>query len=159
MVPISCTNVQRLAEAEKQTNEYKEKIDFWNKHLTYHITTRDNDNDITAVPDWNWQSIDEHYAKLDEDFKKVIGNNGVTKVDDNNTDETPDIFDSYINMEVGIPRGSYGELSHETVKQRVIDDDGKPLGVWTSNQINDRRLYEVNYLDGTVKTLAANVIA
>ena len=36
--------------------------------------------------------------------------------------------------------------------------NGKPLGVGTSNPITDTRLYEVWYLDGTVKNLAANVI-
>ena len=41
----------------------------------------------------------------------------------------------------------------------MIDDYWKPLGIGTSNPITNTRIYEVDYLDGTVKTLAANVIA
>ena len=69
------------------------------------------------------------------------------------------MFDSYINMEVVIPRGNDGELYHATVKQRAIDDDGKLLGVETFNPITDTRIYEVDYLAGTVENIAANVIS
>ena len=62
---------------------------------------------------------------------------------DNNMVEMPDMFDSYINMEVGLPRGNDGEIYHAMVKRRVIDDYGKPLGVETSNPITDTRIYEV----------------
>ena len=41
----------------------------------------------------------------------------------------------------------------------MIDDDGKPLVVGTSTPITDKRLFAVDYLDGTVETLAENVIA
>ena len=40
----------------------------------------------------------------------------------------------------------------------MIDDDGKPLVVGTSTPITDKRLFAVDYLDGTVETLAANFI-
>ena len=73
--------------------------------------------------------------------------------------KTPEIFDSYINIEVGIPRVNYDELCHATVKRRAIDDDWKPLGVGTYNPITDTRLYGVYYIDLTVETLAANVIS
>ena len=69
------------------------------------------------------------------------------------------MFDLYINMEVGLPRGNDGELYHATVKRRTLDDDGKPLGVETPKLITDTRLYEVLYLAGMVKTVAENVIA
>ena len=65
------------------------------------------------------------------------------EVNENNTVNTPEMFDSYINMEVGLPRGNDGEIYPETVKWHVIDDDGKPLGVETSNPITDTIIYEV----------------
>ena len=104
-------------------------------------------------------SIDEHDPKFDGVFKKVINNNGVPEADDNNASETPGMFDLYINMEVGLPKGNDGEIYHETFKRRAINDDRKPLGVGTHNPITDIRLYKVVYLDKTVKTLAANVIS
>ena len=42
---------------------------------------------------------------------------------DNNMVEMPDMFDSYINMEVGLPRGNDGEIYHAMVKGREIYDD------------------------------------
>ena len=36
-----------------------------------------------------------------------------------------------------------GQLVHATVKRRVVDDDGKPLGITSNNPITDTRLYEV----------------
>ena len=134
-------------------------MEVFDKHLTDCITTRDKENDITDVPDWNSLSIDEHDTNFDGEFKKVISNDGVTEADDNNAVKTPEMFDSYINMEVGLPMGNAGERYHATFKRCAIDDDGKPLGVGTYKPITDTRLYEVGYLDGTVENLSANVIA
>ena len=64
--PISCADVHYLAEAFKKTNEYKEQMEVFDKHLTDCITERDNENDITDMPDWNWLSIDEQDPKFDE---------------------------------------------------------------------------------------------
>ena len=86
------------------------------KHLTDRITARDKEQDITDVPDWIILSIDEYYPKFDEQFKKLIRNYGVIEAEDNNAVDMPEMFDSYINMEVGLPRGNDGELYHETVK-------------------------------------------
>ena len=83
----------------------------------------------------------------------------VPEADDNNEVKTPEMFDSYINRDFGIPRGNDGELYRATVKWRATDDDGKPLWVETYNTITDTRFYKVEYLDGAVKTLAANVIS
>ena len=89
----------------------------------------------------------------------MISEDGVPEDDDNNAVETPEMFNSYINMEVGLPRGIDGELYHATFKRRAINYYRKMLGFETSNQITDKTLYEEDYFDGTVKILAANVIA
>ena len=70
-----------------------------------------------------------------------------------------EMFYSYINMEIILTKGNDGEPYHATVKRCAIEDDGKPLSVETSNPITDTRLYELDYIDGTVKILAANVIS
>ena len=125
--PISCTKVQRIKESEKHTNTYKVKMKLINNHLTDHITARDKENDITNVPDWNQLSIAEQNPKFDEYFNKVVSNDGVTEANDSNAVKTPDIFDSYIKMEVGLPRGNVGELHHATVKRRALNYDGNLL--------------------------------
>ena len=88
----------------------------------------------------------------------MISNDGVSKADDNHEVEFPEMFDSYINMEFILPRVNDGELYHATIKVRAINDDGKPLGVETYNPITGTRPYEVEYIDGTVKTVGTNVI-
>ena len=81
------------------------------------------------MPYWNRLSIDEHDPKFDEYFKKVISNDGVPDANDNNAVETTEMFDSYIKMEVGLPRGNDGKLYHAMVKRCAIYDDGNQLGV------------------------------
>ena len=62
-------------------------------------------------------------------------------------------------MVIVLPRGLDGELYHVKVKPCEVDRDGIPVGVETSNPITDKRLYDLEYLNDTIKTLAANIIA
>ena len=118
-------------------------MEVFDNHLNDCITPRNKENSITNMSDWNRMSIDEHNPKFDEEFKKVISGNVVPEANDSNVVDTHEIFDLYINMEDGLPRGYDGEIHHSTVKQRVINDDRKPLDIGTSNPITDTRLYEV----------------
>ena len=120
------------------------------QHLNDCITARDKENYITNVPDCNWLSIDENDPKFDEEFKKVIINDGVSEANDNNVVDMPEMFDSYINMEVGLPRVNDVELYHATLKWRAINYDSKALVIEISNPITDTSLYEVEYLDELV---------
>ena len=131
----------------------------FDNNLTDSITAMDRENNITDLTVWNRLYIIEHDTKFGEEFKKAIDDNGVPVTGDNNAVNMSEVFDSYINKEVGLLRGNDGELYHATVKRREIDDYGKPLGVGTSKLITDTSVYEVEYLDGTVETLSANVIA
>ena len=69
------------------------------------------------------------------------------------------VQDEYVNMEVGIPRGPDGELENAKVKRRALDVDGMPIGRESNNPVLDTRAYEVQYSDGTVEILPANLIA
>ena len=55
----------------------------------------------------------------------MLSENGVPYFNDNNSVKAPEMFDLYINMEVGLPRVNEGELYHVTVKLRAINDNGK----------------------------------
>ena len=68
----------------------------FDRHMTDRITVRDKDNYITNVQDCNRLSIDEQNPKFDEEFKKVIIDDGVPDADNNNVVDTPEMFDSYI---------------------------------------------------------------
>ena len=62
---------------------------------------------------------------------------------DHNTEQTPEMFDSYIDMEVALPRRLYGGLFNSKVKRRAMGRDINPIGKETKNPITDTRLYEV----------------
>ena len=61
---------------------------------------------------------------FDEEFKKVIDDNDVPHAD---TTYDPETFDTYIGMEIGLPRGDDGSVEHATVKRRKLNDGGDPI--------------------------------
>ena len=62
-------------------------------------------------------------------------------------------------MEIGVPRGLDVKIYHAKIKRHSVDRDEIPFGVENFNPITDTRIYDVEYIDGTIKNLAANVIA
>ena len=62
-------------------------------------------------------------------------------------------------MEIGLPRGDDNQLMHAIVKKRKIDENGKSIGAANNNPILDTRLYEVEFIDGTIEAITANTIA
>ena len=67
--------------------------------------------------------------------------------------------DNYLNMELGLPRGDDDHITHATVKRRKLDEKGTQVGTENNNLLLDTRVYEVEFIDGTMEALAANVIA
>ena len=62
-------------------------------------------------------------------------------------------------MEVALPRRLYVGLFHAKVKWRAVDRDKNPISKETNKPITDTRCYKVEYIDGTIEIMAANVIA
>ena len=56
-------------------------------------------------------------------------------------------------------RGDAGEMIHATVRKRIRDDEGNPVGKAHKNPLLDSRKYKVEYADGQVDELTANIIA
>ena len=72
---------------------------------------------------------------------------------------TPEVLDdTYLNMEIALPRDSDGP-EFARVTKRLRDANGIPIGTANDNPILDSRLYEVEYIDGHKASLAANAIA
>ena len=117
---------------------------------------KDQDIDTMDVPQWNHLSMDEDDPEFLDEVEKVIQDDGAPEVDGTSLEQQED---SYVNMEIRLPKGSKGELLHATVKWRVLDEDRKPVGTGSVNPITDTRLYEVEFIDGSTKVMAANVIA
>jgi hypothetical protein len=85
-----------------------------------------------------------------------VNDPGISEAD---KDFTPDVFDdTYLNMELAIPRDSDGP-EFVRVTKRLKDKDGLPIGRANNNPILNTRMYEVEYPGGHKASLVANAIA
>ena len=155
---ISCTTVQRLSESEQATDDWIERMKNYDAKVKEQINTigQDLSHKIVNIEEWNKLSTESIDQEFIDEFNKVIDDKTLPNMDDLTIDN---YNDEYINMEIGLPRGDDNELMHATVKRRKTDDDGNNIGSKNNNPILDSRLYEVEFIDGTVEALTANVIA
>lgn len=155
---VSCVTVQRLTNLEQQTDKWKNEMQKYDVAIEKRFDTSSSKADkyYGEAPVWNRLTTSDVDEEFIDEFNKVISDSNVKEVDE---EPTPDAFDPYVSMEIGLPRGADDELQHAHVKKRVVDDDGKPVGVANNNPLLDSRMYEVEFLDGSTETLAANIIA
>ena len=93
------------------------------------------------------------------EYNRIINAENLPNVDDDDKEFNLGGKDTYINMEIGLPRGEDGALEHATVKRRKLDDEGNPIGKSNANIILDSREYEVEFLNGELEVFTANTIA
>ena len=136
--------------------EQKLKATFEAKTADLTMTLRNVDSQFSIDPE---NEDPEFY----EDFTRVIDNDQIKHAAEGNADEasTKEVTSDppYVGMEMAIARGSEGKMMHATVRKRVRDEDGQPVGIAHTNPMLDSRRYEVEYLDGHVEELTANLIA
>jgi len=70
---------------------------------------------------------------------------------------TADAYDNYLSARVRLERGNSQFTG--TVKKRAQDASANPIGVANNNPLLDTREYGVEFPDGSVDVLSANVIA
>ena len=159
---ISTGNVQRLTQAEQLTDEFKDRMVNYTTNLHKRLEVKDMIINNPDVPAWNTLSLDAMDKEFTEELHQSINDNAADREngDSQNGDNGNDsLFDGYIDMEVGLPRGDDDAIHHAVVKRRAVDVDGIPVGVAHNNPLLDTRQYKVEYYDGTTETLSANVIA
>ena len=67
------------------------------------------------------------------------------------------MYDNYVNTEMTLDQeGDRPEFAR--VKKRPKETNGRPIGVANDNPILDSRMYEVEYRNGYVAEMAANLI-
>ena len=155
---IARTTVQRVTSLEMQATHMKERTQAFDE--TMKVKIKDSEHIIleggkTQPYDWNDHPFDED-PDFTEEFHEVISNNELKEADDN---FTPDVYNSYLNMELAIPQGDSLEPRLTRVTKRLKDANGLPIGLANENPILDTRMYKVEYLDGERASLAANNIA
>ena len=156
-IPVSSTTVQRITNAECLQPEWIERFNKFNTTINKRLDPLNHDNvkEMTTQPDWNRLSLNDEDNDFVEEFNRVISDNTIPEQDD----YTEDTFDGYLKMEIGLPRGDDDELHHAKVKRRAVDEDGRPVGKSNKNPLLDTRQYEVEFHDGTIEILSANIIA
>ena len=79
-----------------------------NTFLNNRLDAKDVYINIVSVPDWNQLSLDQLNPKRYDEFQKVISDDDIPHDDEEKPKEepthTPKMFDSYIDMEIGLPR-------------------------------------------------------
>ena len=163
---ISCTNVQRLTNNERQTDEWKQQMQRYDNVINERLKIQDNNKnqkEYTESNQWNRLALDDDDPEFVAEFNRVIDDESIPDADNNvagiTEDSTPDAFDGYLNMEIGLPRGEDDKLQHAIVKRRKLNVDGDPVGTRHNNPLLDTREYEVEFIDGTTEVMSANIIA
>ena len=162
-VPISCVTVQRLTNLQRQTDRYKELITAFQNRLTDRwanpqqiapatLPDGGNNNDVLSLENED----DEFIAE----FNRVIQDKDLKEVEDITPDD-PEFgtHDPYLNMELALRPNEEEAAHYARVKRRSVDNEGKPLGIPSNNPLTDSRKYDVEFLDGRIQTMSANVIA
>ncbi|CAJ1962216.1 unnamed protein product [Cylindrotheca closterium] len=105
--------------------------------------------------------FDDEDDEFMRNFGMLINPETLEDGDFEGTEEAADDLDAqdYTNMEIGLRRGAEGELQRAKVKRRIVDENGRPIGVASSNQLLDTRQYEVEYADDGTEIFAANILA
>lgn len=164
---ISCSTVQRLTLLDQQQEIYIERC----KHFDTTVKERLRDGNHVILVDaadqpYDWDNYD---FSNDTDFVSEFGKQLVisdpsipeadTLLQPPPPEPTADAFDSYLHMEIALPRGEEESMQFARVKKRKVDEDGIPVGVANDNPLCDNRVYIVEWLDGHTEELMANVIA
>ena len=150
--------VQRVTSLEMQSTHMRERVQAFDEAIRAKI--KDSDHTIleggkTQPYDWTDHPFEED-PDFTEKFLKVISNNKLKEVDET---FTPDVYDTYLNMELAIPQGDSLEPRLARVTNQLKDANGLPIRLADENPILDTRMYKVEYLDWERASLAANNIA
>jgi hypothetical protein len=164
---MSRTTVSRVTNLELQQTEVIKRCKTFDLTIAKYL--KDEENLVVLDPQERDFDLDDYNAKeadaeFQEEFGLVLNNESIPEADIReaqvNADEvTPDTFDTYLNMEISLPRGQNDELEYGRVAKRAKDTDGNPIGVANENPILDTRMYEVQWLDGHSGLMFANTIA
>ena len=156
---ISCATVQWMPlnefsrdEIQKQIAEYESGLEKRLESVSAQLSTHPNPENM---PQSHLLSLENEDSEFIEEFMRVQNNDDVP-LEEDNVEATPD---PYLHMEFTLPRGVDGAPANYEVKKQVVDNDGKPKGIWTNNYMTDTAEYVVADLDGNEEVITTNMIA
>jgi hypothetical protein len=146
---------------EKSTDDMNKRMVQYDERLKRVFDAQSDDLSRSLIEVHPSRVIDpeDESSEFFDEFTRVIDDSRLKHVDDDNPHKIEFTSDPYVGMELSMSRGAEGELVHATVRKRVRDDEGKPVGSVHANPLLDSRKYEVHNVDGNVEELTANLIA
>jgi hypothetical protein len=154
--PVARSSVQAVQPEEFSTDSFKahakELDDGINKAIGDNVSKEDfkanYPHGIDAVPyDIFEGEDDDGYAPVEPDSLRP----------DADDHPSPDAYDQYLTANLLLDRG--GSTVRGTVVRRKRDEMGRLVGKSNNNPLLDTREYEVEFPDGSIDYLSANIIA
>jgi hypothetical protein len=158
-IPVSVTTVQRLTNDERNTDETKSQMNQFDDKLKvlFETHTADVTQSLRDVHTSKVIDPDNEDPAFLAEFTRIIDDATLPHADEIANVEV--VSDNYVGMELALTRGGEGEMVHATVRRRLNDKEGRPIGRVHTNPLLDSRMYEIEYADGHIDELTANVIA
>ena len=155
---ISHTTVQRVTNLERQVDEKESVFQGFDKEICRQLGKEDPQKADGDKPNpEDWAEFMEFDPDFNVEFNCIVSDDAIKKADE---EFTPEVFDdTYINMELVLPRGDGSEPASARVKKQLRDANGLPIGTSNENPILDSRVYKVEYQDGHKASMTENEIA
>lgn len=149
-----------MTKSERSTEEMKSRMSQYEEKLpaTFDAQSADISNELRDVHPSKIIDPDSEDSEFFEDFKRVIDDATLPHAEDRKDVEVL-VSDNYIGMELALSRGGDGATMHASVRKRLHDEEGKPIGNAHTNPLLDSRKYDIEYADGHIEELTANTIA
>ena len=130
---LSRSSVQRVTNLELEIDEYRKTFTEFDEALNARLKHDDVifDGEKPDMAHWADMENDEIFI---EEFQRNYSNPDIKDEDEE--------MDSYLNMEVALPRDTDGP-EFAKITKRLHDANGVPIGEANSNPILDTRVYEV----------------
>ena len=116
----------------------------------------------------NLKGIDQEYiidlesedVEFREEFTRVIDENDIPEADELNMNNI-NKFNGYLGAEIGIKRNGGEDIEYGRIIKRTVDEEGMPIGCRhdSGNVLLDNRKYDIEYLDGRIESITANILA
>ena len=176
----SRSSVQHVTDLDKEDPKIKSALNNFDESITSSLQDDNflvqiNPEDQSAAIDWTEEStqgeIDVRQNSKTVQFQGELNNaeiqpthfpdildrdQYVTLDETQNQDFTEDTVDSLIGVELNLPTAD--GVSRATVRKRIKDADGNPIGCRANNPMHDTRMYQVEHYDGTFQELQGNII-
>lgn len=133
-ISVSVTTVQRLTNDERNADEMKGRMSSYDDRLKSVFEAQSADVTRGLADIEPSKIIDPEFFA---EFMRVIDDANIQHVDDLNDIDV--VSDQYIGMELALLRGEEGALVHATVRKRLYDEEGTPIGIANNNPLLDSR--------------------